>query len=120
MYGSDSWVWQKKNESTSNTVEIRSLYSMCGVSRKFRCRNSDVIERCGLKEDPVTRVEKDTLRRFDQRVKPPVNESELTKQIYKENICDEKVGKCRPRKILCRPYWWHIKRGPNFKHSKSA
>ncbi|GBP82570.1 hypothetical protein EVAR_87816_1 [Eumeta japonica] len=42
MYGSESWVWQKKNESRINAVEMRSLRSMCGVSRKDRCRNSDV------------------------------------------------------------------------------
>ncbi|GBP13100.1 hypothetical protein EVAR_93069_1 [Eumeta japonica] len=37
---------------------MRSLRSMCGVSHKDRCRNSDVRERCGLKEDVVTRVER--------------------------------------------------------------
>ncbi|GBP76936.1 hypothetical protein EVAR_53818_1 [Eumeta japonica] len=30
------------------------------MSRKDRCRNSDVRERCGLKEDVVTRVERVT------------------------------------------------------------
>ncbi|GBP22855.1 hypothetical protein EVAR_17209_1 [Eumeta japonica] len=30
------------------------LHSMCGVSQKDRCRNSDVRGRCGLKEDVVT------------------------------------------------------------------
>ncbi|GBP89869.1 hypothetical protein EVAR_65758_1 [Eumeta japonica] len=37
---------------------MRSLRTMCGVSRKGRCRNSDVRERCGLKEGVVTRVER--------------------------------------------------------------
>ncbi|GBP75640.1 hypothetical protein EVAR_28852_1 [Eumeta japonica] len=37
---------------------------MCGVSGKDRCRNSDVIERCGLKEDVVTRVKTGMLRWF--------------------------------------------------------
>ncbi|GBP21250.1 hypothetical protein EVAR_84377_1 [Eumeta japonica] len=46
----ESWVWQKKNESRINAVEMRSLRSTCGVSRKDRCGNSDVRERCGLKE----------------------------------------------------------------------
>ncbi|GBP43284.1 hypothetical protein EVAR_31168_1 [Eumeta japonica] len=58
MYGCESWVWRKKNESRINAVEMRSLCSMCGVSRKDRCRNSDVRERCSLKEDVVTRVER--------------------------------------------------------------
>ncbi|GBP17756.1 hypothetical protein EVAR_102614_1 [Eumeta japonica] len=46
-----------KNESKTNGVEMRSLRRMCGVSRKKRCRNSDV-RWCDLKEDEVTRVER--------------------------------------------------------------
>ncbi|GBP77930.1 hypothetical protein EVAR_26540_1 [Eumeta japonica] len=38
---------------------MQSLRSVCGVSQKNRCRNSDVRERCVLKEDEVTRVERD-------------------------------------------------------------
>ncbi|GBP40489.1 hypothetical protein EVAR_30547_1 [Eumeta japonica] len=34
---------------------------MCEVSLKDRCRNDDVRERCGLKEDVVTRVERVSL-----------------------------------------------------------
>ncbi|GBP57379.1 hypothetical protein EVAR_27410_1 [Eumeta japonica] len=30
-YGSEIWVWYKKNESKINAVEMRSLRSMCGV-----------------------------------------------------------------------------------------
>ncbi|GBP74842.1 hypothetical protein EVAR_55340_1 [Eumeta japonica] len=37
---------------------MRSLRSMCGVSRKDRYRNSDVSERYGLKEDVGARVER--------------------------------------------------------------
>ncbi|GBP03658.1 hypothetical protein EVAR_2411_1 [Eumeta japonica] len=56
IYGSESWVWQKKNESRINEVEMRSLRSICGVSQKDRCRNSYVRKRCGLKEDAGTVV----------------------------------------------------------------
>ncbi|GBP49979.1 hypothetical protein EVAR_37064_1 [Eumeta japonica] len=59
--GSVSWVWQKKNESRINAMEMRSLRSMCGVSRKNRIINNDVRERCGLKEDEVTRVKRKVL-----------------------------------------------------------
>ncbi|GBP58218.1 hypothetical protein EVAR_87796_1 [Eumeta japonica] len=55
MYGSGSWVWQKKNESRINAVATGFL---CEVSRKDRCRNSDVRERHGLKEDLKTSVER--------------------------------------------------------------
>ncbi|GBP49869.1 Protein YIF1B-B [Eumeta japonica] len=41
MYGGKSWLWQKKNESRINAVEMRSLRSMCRVSRKDKCRNND-------------------------------------------------------------------------------
>ncbi|GBP29497.1 Graves disease carrier protein homolog [Eumeta japonica] len=37
--------------------EMLSLRSMCGVSRKDKCKNIEVKERCGLKEDVVNRVE---------------------------------------------------------------
>ncbi|GBP28477.1 hypothetical protein EVAR_93424_1 [Eumeta japonica] len=42
---------------------MRSMGSMCGVSRKDRRRNSDVRERCGLKEDVATRVKEICLHR---------------------------------------------------------
>ncbi|GBP75715.1 hypothetical protein EVAR_58808_1 [Eumeta japonica] len=48
----------KKNESGVNAEEMQSLRRMCGVSRKDRCRNSDVRERCCLKEGVVTRVKR--------------------------------------------------------------
>ncbi|GBP26594.1 hypothetical protein EVAR_18231_1 [Eumeta japonica] len=37
---------------------MRYLRNMSEVSLKGRCRNSDVEERCGLKEDEVTRAER--------------------------------------------------------------
>ncbi|GBP63020.1 hypothetical protein EVAR_43768_1 [Eumeta japonica] len=92
MYGSESWLWQKKNESGINAVEMRSLRSVCGVSRKGRCRNSDVSERCGLKEDVVT-----SMSRWFGHLEG-MNEIRLTtKQIYRANACDVKVGKGCPR-----------------------
>ncbi|GBP77219.1 hypothetical protein EVAR_56955_1 [Eumeta japonica] len=36
----------------------RYLHSMCGVARKVICRKTDVRERCSLKKDVVTRVER--------------------------------------------------------------
>ncbi|GBP47546.1 Arf-GAP with coiled-coil, ANK repeat and PH domain-containing protein 2 [Eumeta japonica] len=59
IYGSESRVWQKKNGSQINAVEMRALRSMCGVSQKDKCKNSDVKQRCGLNVDVVTRVEKE-------------------------------------------------------------
>ncbi|GBP19082.1 hypothetical protein EVAR_83395_1 [Eumeta japonica] len=67
---------------------MRSLRSMCGVSCKDSCRNNDVRKRCGLKEDVVTRVERDMLQWFGHL--EWINESRLTKQMYRANVCDGK------------------------------
>ena len=64
MYGSECWVWQKKNESRIWAVEMRALRSMCGVSIVDRVRNEVIRERCGMKEDVVTRIDKGMLRWF--------------------------------------------------------
>ncbi|GBP43973.1 hypothetical protein EVAR_27141_1 [Eumeta japonica] len=57
---------------------------MCGVSRKDRCRNSDVRARCGLKEDVVTRAERvshpddsDQLQRTRRRCARPLLHPEI-------------------------------------------
>ncbi|GBP84181.1 hypothetical protein EVAR_61374_1 [Eumeta japonica] len=34
MYSGENWLWQKKNESGINAVEMRLLRSTCGVPRK--------------------------------------------------------------------------------------
>ncbi|GBP20992.1 hypothetical protein EVAR_9566_1 [Eumeta japonica] len=81
----------------NNAMKMRSLYSMCGVSRKDKCRNCDDREGgCALMEDVVTKVEKGVLRWFGHLER--MNESGLSKQIYRANVCDGKVGKGRPRK----------------------
>ncbi|GBP24043.1 hypothetical protein EVAR_10144_1 [Eumeta japonica] len=64
MYGSESWVWQKKNKNRINPMEMRSLRTIYRVSLKNRYRDSDVRKRWSLKEDVRTRVEKDMLRWF--------------------------------------------------------
>ncbi|GBP61740.1 hypothetical protein EVAR_31068_1 [Eumeta japonica] len=96
MYGRESWVWQKKNERKINAVEIRSLRSVYRESGKGRYRNSHVRERCRLKEDVVTRVEGGVLRLFGYLER--MNESGVTKQIYRANMCDGKIGEGCPRK----------------------
>ncbi|GBP92836.1 hypothetical protein EVAR_66963_1 [Eumeta japonica] len=53
-------------------------------------------ERCGVKEYIATRVERSMLRWFVYQER--MNKSRLTKQNYKTNMYDEKVGKGCPRK----------------------
>ncbi|GBP49942.1 hypothetical protein EVAR_37025_1 [Eumeta japonica] len=81
----------EKKESRIDAVEMRSLRGMSGVSRKDRCRNRDARERCGLKEDVVSRVDRGVLRRLGQLER--MNESRLTKQVYRANVCDGKAEK---------------------------
>ncbi|GBP51611.1 hypothetical protein EVAR_42795_1 [Eumeta japonica] len=57
-YGGGSWVWLKKNERRINTVEIRSLRNVRGVSLKINVEKVMSRERCGLKNNVVTRLKK--------------------------------------------------------------
>ncbi|GBP03444.1 hypothetical protein EVAR_101806_1 [Eumeta japonica] len=57
----------------------------CGLQEmKDRWRNSDVRERCGLKEYVVIRIERGMLRWFGHLEK--MNESRPTKQFYISNM----------------------------------
>ena len=42
LYGSETWELQKKNEKKMNTVEMRSLRRICGVSFADRIRNEKI------------------------------------------------------------------------------
>jgi hypothetical protein len=64
MYGSEGWVWQKKHTSRVNAVEMQALRSMIGVKLSDRVRNDVIREECGVKEDIVTKIEKNILRWF--------------------------------------------------------
>ncbi|GBP15763.1 hypothetical protein EVAR_93945_1 [Eumeta japonica] len=95
LYGSKSWVWQKKNESGINAVELRPfLDSMCEVSRNHKCRISGIRKQCGLKEEVVPRVERGMSRWFGHLER--MNGSGLAKQISRTNMYDGKVCKDRP------------------------
>ncbi|GBP40277.1 hypothetical protein EVAR_83967_1 [Eumeta japonica] len=95
MYDSESWVWQKKNESKINVVEMQSLCNICEVSRKDGYKNSDVIERCDLKEDVVTIIERGKWQCFGHLKR--MNENRLIKKST-ERMRNGKVGKGCPRK----------------------
>ncbi|CAH1645106.1 unnamed protein product [Spodoptera littoralis] len=95
MYGSESWVWQKKHESRINAVEMRALRSMCGLKLSDRVKNSVIRERCGLKDDVVTRIEKGMLRWFGHVER--MDESRVTKEVYRADM-NGAVGRGRPRR----------------------
>ncbi|GBP04784.1 hypothetical protein EVAR_3717_1 [Eumeta japonica] len=74
-------------------MEMRSVRSIYGEPLKDICRNSDVRQRCGLKEEVVTRVERGMLRWFGHLER--MNESRLIKPIYRANMCDGKLMKLK-------------------------
>ncbi|GBP63959.1 hypothetical protein EVAR_25110_1 [Eumeta japonica] len=61
----------------------------CVVSVECLGKTDDIRERCGLKEEVVTRVERGMLRWFGHLER--MNESRLTKQMCRVNVCDGKV-----------------------------
>ncbi|GBP50011.1 hypothetical protein EVAR_46633_1 [Eumeta japonica] len=116
MYGSESWVWQKINESRVDVGKMRFLLNMCGVSLKDRCRNSTVRERCGLK-DVATRVETGILQFWPSGKD---NERRLRKQIYRASVYNGKIGKSRFRKSYAEEICGILKKGPFLKPPKEG
>ncbi|CAG9133071.1 unnamed protein product [Plutella xylostella] len=57
---------------------------MLGVTLNDRLRNSFIREKCGLKEDVVTRVEKGMLRWFGHVER--MNDERVTKEIYRAKL----------------------------------
>jgi hypothetical protein len=97
MYGSESWVWQKKTTSRVNAVDMPALRSMIGKKLSDRVRNEVIKEECGMKEDVVTKIEKNMLRWFGHVER--MNERILTKEIYKADLGGN-AGRGIPRRTF--------------------
>ena len=63
LYGSETWVLQKKNERKINAVEMRSLRKICRVSLADRIRN-EIHRMTGTSEDVTVRIKKNVLSWF--------------------------------------------------------
>ena len=85
----------EENESRICAVEMRALRSMCGVSIVDRVRNEVIRERCGVKENVVTRIDKGMLRWFGHVER--MDETRMTKEIYTASFSG-RVGRGRPRR----------------------
>jgi hypothetical protein len=97
MYGSESWVWQKKHTSRVNAVEMRALRSVIGVKLSDRVWNDVIREECDVKEDVVTKIEKNMLRwsgHLERR-----DERRLTKDIYNADLGGI-ARRARPRRTF--------------------
>ena len=95
MYGSESWVWQKRHESRINAVEMRSLRRMAGVTLNDRIRNVEIRKRCSVKEGVVTKIERGMLRWFGHVER--MDERRVTKEVYKVKM-NGRVRRGRPRR----------------------
>ena len=95
LYGSESWVCQKKHESMINAVEMRSLRRICRVTLADRIRNEIIRARVGLQVSVVERMKKGMLRWFGHLNR--MSEERLTNQIYKANVVGTR-SRGRPRK----------------------
>ena len=58
LYGSETWVLQKKNERKMNAVEMRSLRRICGVSLADRIRNEEIHKMANTSEDVTVGMKK--------------------------------------------------------------
>ncbi|CAH0597853.1 unnamed protein product [Chrysodeixis includens] len=76
---------------------MRALRSMLGLKLSDRIRNDAIRERCGVKEDIVTRIEKGMLKWFGHVER--MNKRRLTKQIYECSV-NGVVGRGRPRQTF--------------------
>jgi hypothetical protein len=95
LYGSETWVCQKKHESKINAVDMCYLRSMCGKTRYDRVRNADVKRECEIKKDMKEMHESKLLRWFGHVER--MSDERMTKKIYNGTIAGKK-GKGRPRK----------------------
>ena len=64
LYGSQTWVLQKKKERSMNAVEMQSLHRICGVSLAVQIRNEEVHRIAGTSEDVTVRMKKNMLSWF--------------------------------------------------------
>ena len=78
-------------------MEMRSIRSACGITIADRIRNTIIRDKCGLKEDVVTRIEKGMLRWFGHLER--MNERRLTKEIYMSEM-NGRVRRGRPRRMF--------------------
>ena len=80
LYGSKTWVLQKKNVRKMNTVEMRPLRRICGVSLPDRISNEEMHGVVGTSEDVTVRVKQNVLSWFGDVEQ--MSDERMAKKIY--------------------------------------
>ena len=90
-YASETWVWNERQRSRIQAVEMSYLRTACGVSRLDGESNESVYNRFGMtsrgegmKCGVVEGVKRSTLRWFGHMER--MDESEITKRVYRSKI----------------------------------
>ena len=84
LYGSETWVLQKKNERKTNTVEMRYLRRIGGVSLDDRFRNEEVQRMAGTSEDVTMRMKKNVLSWFGNVER--MSDERMAKMFYEGKV----------------------------------
>ncbi|CAG4954309.1 unnamed protein product [Parnassius apollo] len=95
LYGSETWVCQKKHKSKLNVVEMRSIRKMCGVTLADRKRNEEIRNMAGLKDDLITKIDRGVLQWFGHVERR--SEDRMVKKIYRAKV---NIKRCRGRPRL--------------------
>ncbi len=91
MYGSETWMWNRAQQSRVCVVEMSNLKGVCGVTRWEGESNENVYERCsmgacasGVKCAVMEWLKRNTLRCFGHI--EMVNSEEFVKKVYVSEI----------------------------------
>lgn len=94
MYGSESWVMDRRTESKIQAMEMRYLRAVKGVTRKDKIRNEVI--RQDLKVEPIIEtIKRQKMKWFGHMIR--MEETRQTKRVWRARQT-HKRGRGRPRK----------------------
>ena len=64
LYGAEAWGMRSEERRRVNVLEAKYLRSLVGVSRNYRVRNEEVLERAGIEMELASRADQRVLRWF--------------------------------------------------------
>ena len=95
MYGSETWVLNKREQKKVMAVENDCLRNICGVRRVDRVRNVEVRRRCGKEANVGVKIGQSVLRWFGHVER--MDEERLVKRVY-EACVEGARRRGRPRR----------------------